>query len=271
MNRTLEWLPSSICLRVTRRCNAACSFCQAPNTSRIELTVSQIADMASGFASAAVRSMKLSGGEPMTRGDLPEIIGAIGRTGLRQVVITNGTVLRDDVLDAATATKTEFKFSIHRPDPRNDTVLRVRSFDRIMDNLAMCRQRNVVFSVNTVVTSETVGLMDRMAEFAQAQGARKISFIPVVPRGRAVRSGDQISQTQLRQVSQRVEHLRREYTGRLVVRCIDIRRHDYWIVENDGTLWIERARESMDLRVCGLGELITFARQATVQPLEGRR
>lgn len=271
MTTTLEWLPSSICLRVTRRCNAACSFCQAPNTSRAELTASQIGTIAAGFAAAAVRSMKLSGGEPTTRADLPEIIRAVGRAGLRQVVITNGITLQDDVLDAATAEGVEFKFSIHRPDPRNDTVLQVRSFERILNNLATCLRRNVAFSLNTVVTSETIELMDAMADFALGQGARKISFIPVVPRGRAVRSGDQISDTQLRQVSQRVERLRREYTDRLAVRCIDIRHHDYWIVENDGTLWIERVREGMDIRVCDLDELIAFAERAAEQSPRGRR
>jgi MoaA/NifB/PqqE/SkfB family radical SAM enzyme len=195
----------------------------------------------------------------------------VGGTGLRQVVITNGITIRDDVLEAAAAEGVEFKFSIHRPDPRNDDVLRIRSFDRIMDNLARCRRRDVAFSLNTVVTSETVELMDAMAGFALGQGARKISFIPVVPRGRAVRSGDQISDTQLRQVGQRVARLRREYTDRLEIRCIDIRHHDYWIVENDGSLWIERVREGMDIQVCDLTELISFATRTATQPPKGPR
>jgi MoaA/NifB/PqqE/SkfB family radical SAM enzyme len=261
MTTMLERLPSSICLRVTRRCNAACSFCQAPNTSRVELTVSQIATVATGLAAAKVRSLKLSGGEPTTRADLPAIVAAISASGLHPVVITNGIAVRAEVLDVMAAGDAEFKFSIHRPDSGNDAVLRVPSFDRILHNLAMCRRKKVRFSLNTVVTSETIDLMDAMAEFALDQGARKISFIPVVPRGRALRSGDRISQSQLDQVTRYVDHLSRQYADCLVVRCIDIRHHDYWIVENDGALWIERARECTDMRICGLEDLIALGRR----------
>ncbi|MFC4853580.1 radical SAM protein [Actinophytocola glycyrrhizae] len=241
---------------MTRRCNAACSFCQAPNTSRVELSVAQIGTVAERLAAASVRSLKVSGGEPTTRADLPEIIHTTATSGLRPVVITNGISLDSTVLDMMVAHDAEFKFSIHRPDARNDRVLRVRAFDRVLANLATCRRRHIAFSLNTVVTSRTVDMMAAMTEFAAAQGARKISFIPVVPRGRAVRSGDHIDEDRLREVHRRVETLRGTYSGRLLVRCIDIRHHDYWIVENDGALWIERAREGLDVRVCGLNELI---------------
>jgi MoaA/NifB/PqqE/SkfB family radical SAM enzyme len=212
--------------------------------------------MATGFAAASVRSLKISGGEPTTRPDLPDIVHTTAASGLRPVVITNGIAVHDALLDVMAAHAAEFKFSIHRPDARNDDVFRVRAFEPILANLASCRRRNIVFSLNTVVTSMTVDMMDAMAGFAAAQGARKISFIPVVPRGRAVRSGDHIDERRLREVHRRVTALREKYSDHLVVRCIDIRRQDYWVVENDGTLWIERARDGLDVRVCGLDDLI---------------
>lgn len=123
--------PESICVRVTRRCNAACSFCQAPNTSPAELTLDQIRTVSAIFHRTGARTVKLSGGEPTVRRDLPEIISAIRTVGMRPVIVTNGMRIAAAVFDATVRHCAEFKFSIHRPDTRNDDVLRVRSFDRI--------------------------------------------------------------------------------------------------------------------------------------------
>lgn len=251
--------PRSVCLRVTRRCNAACSFCQAPDTSRAELSVSEIGRICEGLSSVEVKSLKLSGGEPTVRPDLPSIIHEVRAAGLKPVVITNGLLLRDRVLDAASAEGAELKFSVHRPDSSNDRVLNMSSFGRIVANMAASRRRDVPFSLNTVVTAKTVDLMGAMTQFAIAHGARKISFIPIIPRGRALEHGDEIDTEPLQLVRELVEKLSKEHSGALMVHCIDIRRKDYWIIENDGTLWIERAREDLDVRLCGRDELLSLS------------
>lgn len=249
--------PRSVCLRVTRRCNAACSFCQAPNTSRAELGLDQIRVLSRVFAAAGAVSIKLSGGEPTVRRDLPAIIAAISAEGAKVVTTTNGIHISDEVFDITARTGAEFKFSIHRPDDANDDVLRVHSFERVMANLASCRRMNIAFAVNTVVSSRTIKFMGDMAGFAMEQGARKISFIPVLPRGRAVTSArDGIDADDLAFVRSRIAVLGRQYGERIKVSCIDLRTREYWVVENDGSLWIEGDSEKLDLRVCGYEELV---------------
>jgi MoaA/NifB/PqqE/SkfB family radical SAM enzyme len=220
------------------------------------LTLDQIRILSEAFAAAGVLSIKLSGGEPTVRPDLPDIIAAVNAAGPKVVITTNGIRISDEVLDAVVRHSAEFKFSIHRPDMTNDDVLRIRSFERIIANLACCRRRKIPFALNTVVTSRTIKLMDDMARFALQQGARKISFIPVLPRGRAAASDqDGIDAKDLALVRAQVTALHRYYGDRIKVSCIDIRLRDYWVVENDGSLWIERSNEGLDARVCGYDEL----------------
>jgi cyclic pyranopterin phosphate synthase len=221
------------------------------------LTVDQIRRLSEIFAAAGVVSIKLSGGEPTVRPDLPDIIAAISAAGPKAVITTNGIRIADEVLDMVVRHGAEFKFSVHRPDMANDDVLRVRSFERIMRNLATCRRRNIPFALNTVVTSRTTKLMDDMARFALAQGARKISFIPVLARGRAATSGqDGIDAKDLADVRAQVAVLGRYYGDRIKISCIDIRLRDYWVVENDGSLWIEGSTEGLDVRICGYDDLV---------------
>ena len=221
------------------------------------MTLDQIRTVSAIFHRTGARTVKLSGGEPTVRRDLPEIISAIRTVGMRPVIVTNGMRIAAAVFDATVRHGAEFKFSIHRPDTRNDDVLRVRSFDRIRSNLAVCRQRGIPFALNTVVTTATVPMLADMVDFAIGQGARKISFIPVVPRGRAVAGErDEIDASGLAEVRQQVAALERAHRTLIAVHCIDIRRHDYWIVENDGSLWVERASEDTDIKICAYSDLV---------------
>ncbi|TDV52431.1 radical SAM family protein [Actinophytocola oryzae] len=130
------------------------------------------------LSALGVRSIKLSGGEPTVRGDLPEIIHTIHDHGMHTVTTTNGIRIRPAVLDATERCGAEFKFSIHRPDRTNDDVLGIRSFDLIRANMATCVERGIRFGINSVVTADVTQLMAPMARFASVHGARKISFIP---------------------------------------------------------------------------------------------
>ncbi|WP_327188990.1 radical SAM protein [Streptomyces xinghaiensis] len=252
-----EGLPASVCVRLTRRCNAACSFCQAPPTSRAEIRAADLGRMARSFARHGVRSMKLSGGEPTVREDLPEIVALIAAAGLKPVVITNGITLSGALLDACAAGGGEFKFSVHRPSSDNDLILRRRSFGHVRKNMARVADRGAGLSVNSVVTPGTLSLMPELVEFSREAGAGKVSFIPVVSRGRARRKNEFcFSSAELDSVIGRAGELAALYRGRIVVRCIDFRSHDYWIVENDGSLWAETASEEADRKICGREDLL---------------
>jgi MoaA/NifB/PqqE/SkfB family radical SAM enzyme len=255
--------PKSICLRVTRRCNAACAFCQAPNTSRRALAVAEIEKIVAFLKMQDVATIKLTGGEPTVREDLPHILAACGQVNIRPVVITNGIHISDSVFTELKAVGGELKFSIHRRGVENDLVLRVPSFSKVLANIGVARERSVPFSINTVVTPGTIDVMPDMVGFAVRQKARKISFIPVVPRGRArTRADFEFDAPGLAKVLDTVDELSEAFNAYIDVRCIDIRTHDYWIVENDGSLWIERAHDDDDVLVCRKSELLALARMA---------
>src|SRR5262245_40570310 len=115
--------PSSICVRLTRACNARCDFCQAPHTDDSELSLSTLENIAIRLAAHGVRSVKLSGGEPTVRNDLPEIIRLFGDRQFVVTVITNGIRVTTKTLDALVAVSGKVKVSVHAPDQRNDLVL----------------------------------------------------------------------------------------------------------------------------------------------------
>jgi MoaA/NifB/PqqE/SkfB family radical SAM enzyme len=148
----------NVTLELTYRCNVQCEFCFLKDSvlyqKRDELTLEEIgrlADQARGYGA----SFFLTGGEPVLRRDLPEIVAAIKARGLKVGVNTNGILvdakmgarIRDAGLDYAI-------FSLHGPREVHDCLEnRKGSFDKVLANLetfAHAKGRTRVF-VNCVV------------------------------------------------------------------------------------------------------------------------
>jgi MoaA/NifB/PqqE/SkfB family radical SAM enzyme len=96
-------LPKSFVIELTKRCNNHCLYCYmaegpcAQDCDRdrsSEMSTREVTDTIAKLCDEApVQSIALSGGEPLLREDLPEILSFIRSKGIAAVVITNGTLL----------------------------------------------------------------------------------------------------------------------------------------------------------------------------------
>jgi cyclic pyranopterin phosphate synthase len=85
--RTLRTLRVS----VTGRCDLNCLYCDAGEQTRVgdEMTVDQLGLLAAAAWEAGVETIRLTGGEPMVRSDLPDLVRAISSApGARDVAMT---------------------------------------------------------------------------------------------------------------------------------------------------------------------------------------
>lgn len=95
----------SIALELTPRCNQRCLYCynawrgQAAAPPATELTTAQVCGLVDkALADAPLQHVTLTGGEPLLRPDLFEIIAHVNARGLRAAIVSNGRLV-----DAATA------------------------------------------------------------------------------------------------------------------------------------------------------------------------
>lgn len=93
----LRWVvsqPSSIVFCLTHRCNCRCVMCGYWRSgSSEELSTQEIEDILKQARDLGVRYCLFYGGEPLLREDLPALIAAASRLGMRPEVITNGLLL----------------------------------------------------------------------------------------------------------------------------------------------------------------------------------
>ena len=84
-------------ISVTQRCNLRCNYChrEGETSSSTEMTVGEIVEIVKLGVDLGIRSVKLTGGEPLVREDILEIVKGISEIkGIKDLsMTTNGTLL----------------------------------------------------------------------------------------------------------------------------------------------------------------------------------
>jgi GTP 3',8-cyclase len=158
---------------VTGECNANCRFCHNEGNSRHAsgLTIEEYRQLARDASEIGINTVKLSGGEPCTRADLPEIVREFHDAGFNDIsLITNGSLLWQDLqyrLKSAGLQRVTVSIHTLKPD-RFERLMRMGSdaLGATMENLkTMVRvfprklKLNCVFIDGTNFPDEVVPLV----------------------------------------------------------------------------------------------------------------
>jgi cyclic pyranopterin phosphate synthase len=166
----------SLRLSVTQRCDLACDHChhegQKPSTS--EMTPAEIGRLVAVAASLGVKKVKITGGEPLLREDLADIISAVSPLVKEVSLTTNGTRLENMAAELRRAGLARVNVSLHTLD--RDRYARLCGIDRFAEaskgiDAAVAAGLNPV-KVNMVVfKGENESEIERMIEFCSKAGA----------------------------------------------------------------------------------------------------
>ena len=118
--RTINYMRVS----VTDRCNLRCVYCMPPEgvpclSHRDILTYDEITRVCRIGAGLGISRIKLTGGEPLVRRGLPDLLGMIREIpGIEQVTLTtNGILLKDKINELVSNGLNTVNISIDSPDP----------------------------------------------------------------------------------------------------------------------------------------------------------
>jgi len=92
--------PRSVDVEITARCNLHCRYCyffDNPAVDYQDLDTDEWLEFFDELGRCAVMNMTLQGGEPFIRRDLPALIEGIVRNRMRFAILSNGTLIDDDM------------------------------------------------------------------------------------------------------------------------------------------------------------------------------
>jgi GTP 3',8-cyclase len=187
--RRVEYLRIS----VTDKCNLRCVYCMPeeglPWLGRSEiLTYEEIRDIVATMAVMGLRRVRLTGGEPLVRRDLPRLVGLLRDIpGIDEISLsTNAVLLRElaEPLRMAGVDRVNISLDSLRPDRIDAISRRAGSHAAIMDGLAAAEQVGFApIKINAVVLRGRND--DELEDFARITMERPwhVRFIEVMPVG----------------------------------------------------------------------------------------
>jgi AdoMet-dependent heme synthase len=184
--------PFTIAWEVTRACAYACVHCRAdamhtpdPNELNTEEAL-RLIDRLADFGSPI---LVFTGGDPMMRKDLYELIAYATQKGLRCSLTPTATALPTTARleRARDAGIRRIALSLDAPRPEiHDNFRQVKgSWQRTMDILRRAQSVGISVQVNTTVAKHNVDILDEMIPFLKEVGAVQWSLFFLVPTGRA--------------------------------------------------------------------------------------
>lgn len=125
---------SNLRVSLTPKCNLSCIYCHREGEKAPEgsLSASEIAEVLRVAAGFGIRSVKFTGGEPMLRPDLIEIVKSVPAD-MESSITTNGTLLAGLAADLKQAGLRRVNVSIDSLDP--STYKKITGTDRLSDVL----------------------------------------------------------------------------------------------------------------------------------------
>lgn len=178
----------------TIRCNLTCAHCrrvESNDTAHRDLStvqakqlIGQLAELGRGQPMMPV--LVFSGGEPLCREDLYELIARAKSQGVTCALATNGTLI-----DAAAAGQIRdsgvARVSVSLDGATAEVHDRLRrlagSFKRAVEGIGYLRDAKVPFQINMTLTRHNAGQLEDIYELAKSLGAVAVHIFMLVPVG----------------------------------------------------------------------------------------
>jgi radical SAM protein with 4Fe4S-binding SPASM domain len=232
MNTTPFARPYVISWNLTYRCNLACEHCYldaGPKplvgtenfADRSELGTEECFRVIDEIAAFAPECLTiLTGGEPLLRRDILEIVQRAAERELWVVVGTNGVRITENVAQRlAAAGARGLSLSLDALDPdRHDRFRRVRgAWQNTVEGAEILNRTGLPFIVQTTAGSHNLSELEAIADYAYERLAARVwNLYFLVPTGRGQFVSD-MTPGQYDQVLSSLYRIQRKYAGRMLV------------------------------------------------------
>jgi SynChlorMet cassette radical SAM/SPASM protein ScmE len=162
--------PRSVEICITGRCNLRCLYCSYLTSAGdlgADLPTTDWLRFIDELGRCGVMSAVLSGGEPLVRRDIREIIDRIVRNRMRYSILTNGTLVTDGLAAFIASTRRcdSVQVSVDGSGPATHDACRGEgNFRRAMDGIACLQRHGIPLTVRVTIHKDNVADLDDTAK-----------------------------------------------------------------------------------------------------------
>jgi pyrroloquinoline quinone biosynthesis protein E len=219
--------PLALIAEVTHRCPLHCVYCSNPLQmigSEAELPTDDWLRVFREAQGLGIVHLHLTGGEPVARGDLQDLVAGAHAAGLYTNLITSGIGLPQAKLAAlvdAGLDHIQLSFQDSRDAPAN-WIAGTKAHAHKVILSQVIRQFRIAFTVNLVVHRQNLDHLDEMIGFAEQLKPDRLEIAHAQYYGWALKNRDTLIPTreQLENCLRIVEGAQQRLSGRMRIDCV---------------------------------------------------
>ncbi|HEX9094450.1 MAG TPA: radical SAM protein [Coriobacteriia bacterium] len=182
--------PRIIAWEITRSCNLSCAHCRAAaefGHYAGELSLDQIKATIDDIVTITNPIIILTGGEPLMRPDIWEIVDYAQDKGAMPVIGTNATLITDEIAAKMAAHGIpRISVSVDFPTAEEHDAFRgqVGCFDKTIEGIRIAKRHGVGVQINMTVTTLNADKVEAVHDLALSLGIDAFHIFMLVPTGR---------------------------------------------------------------------------------------
>ena len=180
-------IPNSVVWLITARCNLSCIHCYTSRFKGLgELSTNDALRLIQEIAEIGIRHVSISGGEPLIRKDLIQIIKELKNRNISCSIVTNGTLLNDYIANFLYHNDIFVYVSIDAPYREVHEKIRGRNtWKLLMKGIDILKHHGIDFATVMAINKVNVKHVENYVKYAENIGSLFACIIPVMPSGSA--------------------------------------------------------------------------------------
>ena len=190
---------------VTGACNLKCIHCHAVSdqAGKDELSTDEAKKLIDGMASInEFRTLIYTGGEPLVRPDIFELLRHSQKAGLANIIATNGTLIDEEMafkLKDHGVVCNAISMDAANPDVHDMVRNKPGCFDLTLRAIEATKKAGILLQINTTAMEYNIPHLPELIDFADASGAGIMLMYQLVAVGR----GEKIEKATLKKSANR--------------------------------------------------------------------
>ncbi|MBU0687001.1 MAG: radical SAM protein [Candidatus Margulisbacteria bacterium] len=183
--------PVRVFFHLTKRCNFKCKYCFVDAhalPSRDELTVKDIKKVFDQCQELNVLLVKISGGEPLIRKDILQVISLLKRYDFSATLNTNGFFITNEIAKELVKSDIELvNVSLDGPKIIQEQICGVpQSFQKVISGIEKLKRKNIKVALEFVLTKLNCSYFYDLLSIARELKVDLVKIFPLSLAGRAV-------------------------------------------------------------------------------------
>jgi pyrroloquinoline quinone biosynthesis protein E len=219
--------PLALIAELTHRCPLHCVYCSNPQELESRATELSTADWCRVFKESSelgVLQIDFTGGEPLARTDIVDLVRAARNAGLYVNLITSGLPLDEARLDALIAAGLDhFQLSFQgATEEIAEEISGTKTHAQKLRVLEWLKPRRVAVTLNFVIHRRNIAQIPQMLAIAKSSSASRVEFANVQYYGWAVANRNELLPTraQLDASLETLQQAQEEFRGRIRVEFV---------------------------------------------------